>query len=55
MASRLHVIVRFLALLELYKRGAIDLDQGDAFGELRIVWLGADGDSVIEGIEEYSG
>jgi segregation and condensation protein A len=55
MASRLHIIVRFLALLELYKRGAIDLEQGDAFGDLHIVWLGTDGASVTEGIEEYSG
>ena len=53
--SRLLVIVRFLALLELYKRGAIDLEQGSNFGELTIEWLGAEGASVTEGIEEYSG
>ncbi len=36
----LEVIVRFLALLELYKQGAIDLDQGQTFGELDVTWLG---------------
>ena len=53
--SRLLIIVRFLALLELYKRGAVDLEQGGNFGELHIVWLGAAGASVTEGIEEYTG
>jgi segregation and condensation protein A len=54
-ADRLTIIVRFLALLELYKRGAIDLEQGATFGELHIVWLGADHASLTDDIEEYSG
>ena len=33
------VIVRFLALLELYKQGRVDLDQGDHFGDLNVAWL----------------
>jgi segregation and condensation protein A len=32
------IIVRFLALLELYKQGRIDLDQGDHFGDLNVAW-----------------
>jgi segregation and condensation protein A len=32
--DRLEVIVRFLALLELYKQGLIDLDQTTTFGDL---------------------
>jgi segregation and condensation protein A len=36
------VIVRFLALLELYKQGRVDLDQGDHFGELNVAWTNAD-------------
>ncbi|HEX6475899.1 MAG TPA: segregation/condensation protein A [Acidimicrobiales bacterium] len=39
------VIVRFLALLELYKQGRVDLDQGAHFGDLSIAWL-ADPDPV---------
>jgi segregation and condensation protein A len=34
--DRLETIVRFLAVLELYKQGVIDLEQFDTFGELRV-------------------
>jgi segregation and condensation protein A len=40
LGARLEVIVHFLALLELYKRGAIDLAQADRLGELHVSWLG---------------
>jgi segregation and condensation protein A len=36
----LEVIVYFLALLELCKRGAVDLEQAERLGELRVRWLG---------------
>ncbi len=39
-AERLFVVVRFLAVLELYKDGLVELDQASNFGELRITWLG---------------
>ena len=42
--ERLDVVVRFLAVLELYKQGMIDLDQPTTFGELTISWLGGDGE-----------
>ena len=38
------MVVRFLAVLELYKQGMIDLDQPTTFGELTISWLGGDGE-----------
>jgi segregation and condensation protein A len=38
--DRLEVIVRFLAVLELYKRGLVDIDQAGNFGELQIAWVG---------------
>ena len=41
--ERLHVVVRFLAVLELFKKGLVDLDQARTFGDIRIVWLGEDG------------
>lgn len=53
-AERLWVIVRFLALLELYKQGAIELDQTENFGELAVTWLGADATELLE-VEEYQG
>ncbi len=38
--SRIEVIVNFLALLELFKRGQVTLEQGVTFGELRVQWVG---------------
>jgi segregation and condensation protein A len=40
--ERLEVIVYFLALLELYKRGAVELEQGGRLAELHVSWLGLD-------------
>ena len=53
--TRLQVVVRFLALLELFKAGAVDLSQGDRFGEIEASWTGeVDTDLVIEEVDEYS-
>ncbi len=40
--TRIEVIVRFLALLELCKMGRVTLGQGTTFGDLAITWLAAD-------------
>ena len=51
--ERLEVVVRFLAVLELYKQGMIDLDQPTTFGDLTITWVGGESDedrSVLAGI-----
>ena len=37
--DRLAVVVRFLAVLELYKDGLVELDQATTFGDLRISWV----------------
>jgi segregation and condensation protein A len=37
--TRIEVIVRFLALLELCKMGRVSLGQGTTFGDLQIAWL----------------
>ena len=55
--DRLEIIVRFLALLELYKQGYIDLEQGQKFGDIDIVWI-ADEAGVTVGsiaIDDYEG
>jgi segregation and condensation protein A len=36
------VVARFLALLELYREGAVAFDQVTALGELSIRWVGED-------------
>jgi segregation and condensation protein A len=38
--ERIEVIVRFLALLEMYKDGLVELDQATTFGELLVTWIG---------------
>jgi len=40
--TRIDVIVRFLALLELCKMGRVALGQGATFGDLQISWLDRD-------------
>jgi len=38
--ERIHVVVRFLALLELYREGKVDLQQAATFGEIEVEWRG---------------
>jgi segregation and condensation protein A len=53
--SRLEVVVRFLALLELYKAGAIDLYQGERFADIRASWADeVDLEEVLVDVDEYS-
>jgi segregation and condensation protein A len=48
LVDRLEVVVRFLALLELFKQGLVELDQSHAFGDIEIVWRAGDGDADEE-------
>lgn len=53
-APRIEVVVRFLALLELFKAGAVDLDQIDRWGDISVEWTGETTvDAVVEAAEEY--
>ena len=50
----IEVVVRFLAILEMYKQGLIELEQATTFGELSIVWLGEDeADGRRVGVDSY--
>ncbi len=49
LVERLEVVVRFLALLELYKQGLIELDQAERFGEIGVVWTGGTDDETSVG------
>jgi segregation and condensation protein A len=56
LADRIEVIVRFLALLELFKQGVIELEQPERFGDIEVVWSSADGiatDAIL--IDAYDG
>lgn len=53
--DRIEIVVRFLALLELFKAGAIDLIQADRFGSIEAVWTGTAGAAdALELAEEYT-
>ena len=53
---RIEVVVRFLGLLELFKAGAIDLNQQDRFGAIEAFWTGdAVAEEVLADVEEYTG
>jgi segregation and condensation protein A len=45
--ERLEVIVRFLAVLELYKQGRIEVEQVSTFGDLVVVWTGAGEEAAV--------
>jgi segregation and condensation protein A len=40
--EKIEIVVRFLAVLELFKQGLVDLDQCESFGEIVIEWRGAE-------------
>jgi segregation and condensation protein A len=57
LVERLDVVVRFLAVLELFKQGFVDLDQPRTFGDIQIVWLGRDRSELEElaAVDAYDG
>lgn len=56
LVERLEVIVRFLALLELFKQGYVDLDQTERFGDIEVVWNPDAGQDVGSlPIDDYEG
>lgn len=58
LVERLEVIVRFLALLELFKQGMVELDQPERFGDIDISWSGGDAASIGVAplpIDDYEG
>jgi segregation and condensation protein A len=57
LVDRIEVVVRFLAVLELFKQGLVDLDQPRSFGEIEIVWVGRDhlGADELAEIDDYEG
>lgn len=64
LVDRLEIVVRFLAILELFKQGSVDLIQTQTFGDIQILWLGV-GDSnaddrpfladLVASIDSYEG
>ncbi len=42
LVDRIEIVVRFLAILELFKQDLIELDQVQSFGDITIRWVGDD-------------
>ena len=55
LGEKLEVIVRFLAVLEMYKQGLVELDQAELFGEIEIEWLGGSTDEALSLVDSYEG
>jgi segregation and condensation protein A len=56
LGEKLEVIVRFLAVLELYKQGQVELHQADRCGDITIEWIGdADPDVDALAVDAYEG
>jgi len=55
LVERLEVVVRFLAVLELFKLGMVDLDQPRTFGDIEVVWLGVQDARDLAEIDAYDG
>ncbi len=57
LAERLEVVVHFLAVLELFKQGLVDLRQPVTFGDIEIVWQGGDlaGEAALASVDAYDG
>lgn len=52
----IEVVVYFLAVLELYKRGLVDVLQATTFGRITITWSGEAGfDDALVGVDAYEG
>jgi segregation and condensation protein A len=53
--ERIEVVVRFLALLELFKAGAVELEQPDRWGDIVVQWTGeVEASTVALDAEEYT-
>jgi segregation and condensation protein A len=57
LVDRIEVIVQFLAILELYKQGLVDLLQPHTFGDIEVVWRGGEsvGAAALEAVDAYDG
>ena len=55
--DRIEVVVRFLAILELYKQGRVSLEQSDRFGEIEVQWTAGDDTGFVAAlqIDDYDG
>ena len=47
LVDRIEVVVHFLAILELFKQGHIELDQRERFGDITLIWTGSESELLV--------
>ena len=55
LADRVEVVVHFLALLELFKQGRVDLAQTESFGDIMVTWMAGDLAFDLASVDSYDG
>lgn len=55
LVDRIEVVVRFLAVLELFKQGFVELHQVKNFGDIEVEWTGERGLDDLTNIDGYDG
>ena len=55
--DKLEIVVRFLAVLELFKQGLVEVEQPQVFGEMVVDWIGDHSDlqAALAGSDNYEG
>lgn len=55
--DRIEIVIRFLAVLELFKQGCVELDQRESFGDIEVVWVGSSGVAIddLVAVDVYEG
>ena len=53
--DRIEIVVRFLAILEMFKQGLVELEQASIFGDITIEWVGDRGGADLASIDVYDG
>ena len=55
LVDRVEVVVHFLALLELFKQGRVDLSQTQSFGDIQVTWVAAGAEFDLAAVDSYDG
>lgn len=56
LVDRIEIVVYFLAVLELFKLGFVELEQPETFGDIAVVWTGGAAEFVgVIGVDDYEG
>ena len=55
--QKVEIVVKFLAVLELFKQGLLELDQLENFGDMTVEWIGTgtDREMALSGVDVYEG